>query len=225
MRPVSPTIRRSFGRRAARALLGCCAALSALAPLGAQQVFRSVDAQGRPVFSDRDLGREARDAGIAATRTDAASFSRIALPYELRQVAQRFPVTFYSSPDCGTPCDAARQLLTERGIPHTEHTVSTAEDVQALKRLSGKASLPFATIGRQPLDGFSAVEWNQYLDAAQYPKRSELPAGYRQPAPTPLVAVAPARAARPADAAAPSPAAPSQTPNGNPPANPAGIRF
>jgi hypothetical protein len=225
MRHASPIHRAEMGRRAVRTVLACCI-LGGAMPAIAQQVYRSVDAQGRVVYSDRDPGREARDAGIAATsRSDSAASGRPALPYELRLVAQRFPVVLYTGPGCGTPCDSARQLLADRGVPHTEHTVSTAEDVQALRRLSGGSSLPFATIGRQPLEGFSPAEWGQYLDAAQYPRRSELPAGYRQPAATPLVAVAPARAGRPAEAPAMAPSATPEASGGPSPANPAGIRF
>ncbi|MEH3087989.1 MAG: DUF4124 domain-containing protein [Xylophilus ampelinus] len=226
-------------RRAARLRGGARAALLSLFAIGAalpacpavaQQVYRSVDAQGRPVFSDRDLGRDARDTGIAATATGTGAAGRDALlPYELRQTAQRYPVVFYSSADCGAPCSAARQLLSERGVPYVERTVGTAEDIRALQRISGGSSLPFATIGRQSLTGFSSAEWNQYLDAAQYPRRSELPAGYRQPAPTPLVAAAPARGAGPGANSAPAsaPAAPpaAQGAGGAAPGNPAGIRF
>jgi hypothetical protein len=95
--------------------------------------------------------------------------------------------------------------------------------VQALQRLSGDGSLPFATIGSQQLKGFSDSEWTQFLDAAGYPKSSALPPGYRQAPATPLVsAAAPAAAPRPAAApvAPPAPAVAAPAPS-----NPAGIRF
>jgi hypothetical protein len=95
-----------------------------------------------------------------------------------------------------------------------------------LQRLTGSSSLPALSIGGQQLRGFSEVEWAQFLDAAGYPKTSQLPAGYRNPPAGPLVAVQtkPADAAPPqaaAPAAAPLPAAPAEPP----PSNPAGIRF
>ena len=146
-------------------------------------------------------------------------------------MAGRFPVTLYTGSDC-TPCVAARNLLTSRGVPFTERTVNSNEDIAALQRLSGATSLPFCTIGGQQLSGFSAEEWTQYLDAAGYPKQSQLPPNYRAPAATPLVAV---KAAEPATAAA-SAAAPTRAPDPRPrpaapanegptPSNPAGIRF
>jgi hypothetical protein len=114
-------------------------------------------------------------------------------------------------------------MLITRGVPFAEKSVMTLEDSQALQRLSGENSLPFATIGGQQLKGFSDAEWTQFLNAAGYPTSSVLPSNYRQPAATPLVAVSAAPAttapAAPARAAAP---APQPVP---PAASPSGIRF
>ena len=145
------------------------------------------------------------------------------LPYELRQVAQRYPVTLYGGDECA-PCSAARTLLTTRGIPFEERTVKSNEEVEALQRLSGQSSLPLLTIGSQQLKGFSDAEWSQYLDAAGYPKSNSLPAGYRNGPVRPLVAQqapAPRASAAPAAQPAPPPAASSEPG----PSNPAGIKF
>ena len=110
-----------------------------------------------------------------------------------------------------------------RGVPFTEKSVTTTEDSQALQRLSGENSLPFATIGGQQLKGFSDAEWTQFLNAAGYPATSILPGSYRQAAATPLVTVSAAPATT---AAAPAPAraaAPAQTAPAA--ASPSGIRF
>ena len=147
------------------------------------------------------------------------------MPYELRQVASRFPVTLYTGNDCA-PCTSARNLLTARGVPFTERTVTTNEDIEALQRLSGSAGLPFGSIGGQQLAGFSDAEWTQYLDAAGYPKQSQLPRNYRQPAPTPLVAVKEAAPAPAASAPDQTPATRRPAPAPRPaPSNPAGIIF
>ncbi len=143
-------------------------------------------------------------------------------------MAARFPVTLYTGNDC-QPCNSARNLLINRGVPFTERTITSNEDIDALKQLSGVASLPFGTIGGQQLKGFSDSEWSQYLDAAGYPRQSQLPPGYRRPPATPLVAV-PARPAAPEAESAPAapaarPAAPATPPTGRTPANPAGIVF
>jgi len=205
-------------------------ALSAAAcAAGAQQVYRIVGPDGRVTFSDKPpVDPTVRAAPAATVPLGGSGGSGTGgLPFELQQVASRFPVTLYSGPNCG-PCNAGRDFLTSRGIPFSERTVSTPQDVAALGRLLGEGrALPVLTIGAQQLKGYSDVEWAQFLDAAGYPKSSQLPPGYRPPAPSPLVAVAPPQPARPA-ASAPSAAAAPTTPSapalpaGN---NPAGITF
>lgn len=213
---------KSSVRPAAAAALACATLWSAAA-FG--QVYRIVGPDGRVTFSDRPPA----DAKAAAPQTLAAAgggSAVSALPFELRSVASRYPVTLYTGPDCG-PCGAARNFLTARGVPFTEHTVSSPQDVQALARLAGDPVLPFATIGAQHLVGFTETTWGQYLDAAGYPKSSQLPPNWHNPAPAPLVASAPPpqAAARPAaEEQAQAPSAPAEAPAVSP-SNPAGIRF
>ena len=187
----------------------------------AQQLYRIVGADGRVTFSDQPPPPSA-NAKVTTGRGGSftESVGNAALPFELRTVVQRFPVTLYTGKDCA-PCGSGRNLLQSRGVPFTERTVESTEDADSLKRLSGDTSLPFATIGGQQLKGFSDVEWSQFLDAAGYPKTSALPPSYRNPSPTPLVARA-APAAAPAPAAAAAAPAPAPAPA---PSNPAGIRF
>lgn len=169
-------------------------ALSAGA-LQAQTMYRIVGADGRVTFSDTPPPSSAGQASSSNVRMGAAGGST--LPYALQQVVSRYPVTLYTSNSCA-PCGTGRAFLNSRGIPFTERTVNTSEDIAALQRLSGDNSLPFMTIGSQQLKGFSDVEWGQFLDAAAYPKTSQLPAGYQAAAATPLVnaqAAAPAASA------------------------------
>lgn len=185
----------------------------------AQAVYRSVGPDGRVTFSDRPITGDTQ-AATTASRSGIPP-APTALPYELRQTAGRFPVTLYTGNDCA-PCDSARQLLVARGVPFSERTVQSNEDVEALRRLSGDNSLPVVTIGGQRLKGFAPGEWTQYLDSAGYPRSSQLPAGYRAPPAQPLVAV---RTAEPTEAAPPrTTAAPAPAP-ARAPSNPAGIVF
>lgn len=186
----------------------------------AQQIYRIVQPDGRVTFTDTrppDINAKATAAPVAP-----GGSSQAALPFELREAATRYPVTLYTAPECG-PCGAGRTMLSNRGIPFTEKTVVSSDDIEALKRLAGAVSIPFLTIGSQQLKGFAEAEWAQFLDAAGYPKTSQLPSGYTQPPATPLVAAqqpqTPARtpAAPTARAAAPAPAPAAD--------NPAGIRF
>lgn len=197
--------------------------LLSAAAVQAQQVYRIVGPDGKVTFSDRAPDPAAQAAPVPTERAQGAGGP--ALPYELRQVAARFPVTLYTGNDCA-PCASARNLLLGRGVPFTERTVNTNEDIEALQRLSGGTSLPFGTVGGQQLQGFSDTEWTQYLDAAGYPKQSQLPPGYRRAPATPLVASVARPAPAPAAAAsAARPAPPPAAPSGPTPSNPAGITF
>ncbi|WP_341919894.1 glutaredoxin domain-containing protein [Polaromonas sp. YR568] len=190
----------------------------------AQPVYRIVGPDGKVTFSDKPPPAASNAKVTAAGADGARGVATASLPFELRKVAGQYPVTLYSGDNCG-PCASARSLLTTRGVPFTEKTVSTNDDAQALQRISGDNSLPFLTIGSQQLKGFSDAEWTQFLDAAGYPKSSVLPASYRQAPATPLVTVAPTPAPATTAAARPgTPVAPS-TPVTPPPSNPAGIRF
>ena len=195
----------------------------ASAASNAQQVYRIVGPDGKVIFSDRPPSPSETNAKVtAAAGSPRGSVSTASLPFELRQVVQRYPVTLYTGDNC-SPCQSARSMLITRGVPFTEKSVTTPEDSQALQRLSGENSLPFATIGGQQLKGFSDVEWTQFLNAAGYPASSVLPSSYRQAAATPLVAVsaAPVTAAR----AAPERAATPATQPAPAAASPSGIRF
>jgi len=180
--------------------------------------YKVVDADGRVTYTDRPpvaetakvmpLGRSGAPAA-GATATEGG------LPFELRQVATRFPVTLYTGASC-TPCEAGRQLLRQRGVPYVERQIVTAEDSAALERLSGGRTIPSLTVGSQALRGFNPTDWSSYLDAAGYPRESRLPRGWAPPPATPLVARAPAVPAAtpaPAEPARPAAPAPAETPN------------
>jgi glutaredoxin len=190
------------------------------------QVYRIVGADGKVTFSDRPPPDAKAAPAQAVPVATSGGTSTANLPAEVRQAAGRFPVTIYNGADCG-PCLTARSYLLRRGVPFTEKSIVTEEDVQALQRISGGTSMPFATIGAQHIRGFNEVEWSQYLDAAGYPRTSQLPASYRNPEATPLVAAQqPRPAATPAATArAPVPQAEAPAPSEPGPANPAGIRF
>lgn len=190
------------------------------------QVYRSVGPDGQVTFSDTPPAAQGAQAPKATSSRGAAPSGNAALPYELRQSAQRYPVTLYTTTACDA-CTSGRQLLTARGVPFTEKTVSSNADIAALQKLTGADSLPALTIGAQKLKGFSDAQWSQYLDAAGYPKQSQLPATWRSPAPTALTSDRPAPSAASAsapNAAASAPPEPSVNPPLSP-TNPNGIRF
>jgi glutaredoxin len=209
-------------------LIAICATLAAglactALPAQAQQMYRIVGPDGKVTFSDKPPA--ANDAKVTPARRGkfAADANNSGLPADVRSAANNYPVTLYTGKSC-EPCNSARNLLTNRGVPFTEKTVESAEDTDAFTKL-GADALPLATVGGKQLKGYSESEWDQYLDAAGYPQKSQLPASYRNPAPSPLAARAAPTAspapAEPAEAAAPrSTAAPATSPS-----NPAGIKF
>lgn len=204
-------------------LLGSAALLCMAAGVQAQTIYRIVGADGKITFSDKapvstEQGKVA-STGIGAN----AAANSAALPFELRQVVAKYPVTLYTSAKCA-PCDTGRALLASRGVPYAERTVTTAEDSDSLQRISGDNSLPFLTIGGQRIKGMSDSEWSQYLDAAGYPKTSQLPASYKNAAPTPLVSLQKPAPPPKAEEKVLAPGATRPPPAVNP-ANPAGIQF
>lgn len=177
-------------------------AMLACAGAQAQTIYRIVNPDGSITVTDKPPADVSKSTAVT-NRGLPVPTSNAAIPYELRQATERYPVTIYTGKDC-VPCNSGRALLRQRGVPYTELTVSTNEDVEALQRISGDKSLPLLTVGAQKIKGFSDAEWTQFLTAANYPARSLLAANYRFAEPRPLVAVQ-----RP-DAAPAAPAAPAQ---------------
>jgi glutaredoxin len=209
------------------ALLAGASAALLLASAAQAQVYRNVGPDGRVTYSDQPPAAGAAAAGSGSAQASGGG-GGASLPYQLGQTAQRYPVTLYTGNNCA-PCIAGRNLLVNRGVPFSEKTVNTPDDVAALQKLAGSADLPLVAIGQQRLTGFSDQDWSQYLDAAGYPKTSQLPASYRLPPASPLTV---ARAAEPAASAAsrattraPAPAPDTSLAPARNSSNPAGIRF
>lgn len=216
-RPSSHPLGRARGPLLAAVLLSLA--------LPAMALYKVVGPDGRVTYTDRpptDGG--AQVSTLTGDGAVAAVSAPDRLPPDLRQAATRFPVTLYYANDC-PPCDAARDLLVQRGVPFTEKRVISDDDAAALERAIGVRTVPSLTIGKQVLRGLSGTEWQSYLDAAGYPRESRLPRDWQQPEGTALVERetprSTARTAPPAAAArasAPVPAAPL-------PGSPTGLRF
>jgi glutaredoxin len=179
----------------------------AVLPVCAQ--YKVVMPDGRVVYTDRPPADSTSRVTNVGPSTAAPSGTRAApasgtsplaagLPTELRSVVQRYPVTLYTTPDC-PPCDNARRLLQQRGIPYAERRVASEDDALALERLLGARTLPSLSIGPQPLRGFAEADWINFLETAGYPRESRLPKGWKAAEATPLVerVAAPTAAAEP----------------------------
>lgn len=184
---------------------GVLACLLLAGPAVAQ--YKVVGPDGRVTYTDRPpAGAEARPLGASPAATPPAE-----LPYALRQAVARYPATLYTAPGC-SPCDSARALLRQRGVPVREVRIERAEDIAELQRREGRIELPILRLGAQRLQGFEAETWQATLDAATYPRTSRLPPTWRPAPPQPLVPVeadeATPAARRGAEAARPAAAAP-----------------
>jgi glutaredoxin len=191
-------------------------ALPLAMPLGsALAQYKVVQPDGSVTYTDRPpADANARVTPLSRNATPLAPES--ALPLELRQAVQRFPVTLYTSAECA-PCDSGRRWLQARGVPYSERRIATEEDAAALERLLGARTVPSLMVGAQPLRGLSETDWTAYLDAAGYPRESRLPRNWQAPPPLPMVERA-APAVRAAAAAPPPPPAPELPASG-------GLRF
>jgi glutaredoxin len=161
--------------------------------------FKWIDRGGRVGYGDQPPAGahdiERLDDYVKGSRPDLEA----RLPYQLQRAVKDFPVTLYTAGDCPA-CDRGRSLLKERAVPFAERTVRSVEDVQALKKLTGSDRLPAFQVGKQISTGFNSGTWEESLDLAGYPRKTQLPADWTWPAPKPLTEPG----APPADAAAPA---------------------
>jgi glutaredoxin len=200
-----------FGRTALRPLPALLAVLAVLGGTNAHAQFKVVNPDGSVTYTDR-LPAPSANARITQLNRPGTVVADpdAALPADLRQAMQRYPVTLYTTSEC-TPCDGARQLLATRGVPFAERRIATEDDALAFERLFGTRTVPLVTIGAQLLRGLSENEWGSYLDAAGYPRQNKLPRGWQPNPAQPLVArtggtTVPAAPARAASAPTPAPA-------------------
>ena len=183
-----------------------------------QAQYKVIGADGKVTYTDRaPTTSEGRVSALGARAP--VQPAEPDLPFDLRQVATKYPVTLYTVAGACEPCASARQLLKQRGIPYAERQVVTDEDSEALEKLSGGREAPTLTIGSQTLRGLAAEVWVSYLDAAGYPRESRLPTSYQYRAATPIVDRR--EPAPPQAGAAPLPAPPQAPPTGTA----GGIRF
>lgn len=158
--------------------LGISLALAVGSAVG-QQLYRWVDKNGKVTYS-QDPPPAGAAAKVEQKQLKSSVVETGGLPYELQQTAKNFPVTLYTGPDCGDPCKNSRALLSKRGVPFKEISVTDASGIAELKKVSGKEQLPVLIVGRTVATGFTEDQWNATLDSVGYPKTA--PFSARQPA-------------------------------------------
>lgn len=194
--------------------------LLALATGAHAQLYKSVGPNGEVTYSDTPPPPSTRIEKKTLTINGAVGGD---LPYELAEVVKNNPVTLYSSTKCA-PCDEGRKLLNDRGIPFSEKTVISNQDIARLRQVGEDTQLPLLFIGKNKQVGFESSAWNTALSTAGYPETSKLPASYRNPEPTSAAPTAkPAPAAQESDSREAAPAAPGKP--AAPRKNDSGFRF
>ena len=180
--------------------------LTVLIPLmygfAAYAQFKWVDANGKVGYGDRPPPGaqfvDTLDGVVKGAQRDPLA----QLPYQLQRTIKDYPVTLYTMSDCQA-CDVGRAFLKKRAIPFAERTVRDADDVRALKNVTGTDQMPAFQVGSRILTGFNSATWSEALDLAGYPQAGKLPPDWTGSTPKPLVD-------KPEQAAAKQPAAPPQ---------------
>jgi len=181
-------------------LLAC---LAIILPGSVQgEVYRWVDRAGKVHYSDTPPPANIHD--VERKKLSAPVTLNEDIPYEAQRAQQNFPVTLYVTSGCGTPCDQARSLLNKRGVPFTEKSLNTQEEIDSFFKMSGSNGAPTLAVGKAYLSGFIEARWNKELDAAGYPKT----ASYRQRIAEPPQPSAPQKASSGAQSAPEAPAVP-----------------
>jgi glutaredoxin len=154
------------------------------------QLYKWVGPDGKITYSDTPPPATAKQ--VERKNLQEGGISTANLPFELAEAVKNNPVTLYTTAKCAA-CDAGRRLLTGRGIPFREKTVTTNDDIAKLHEAGGESQLPFLVAGRSKQQGFEPGAWNSLLTAAGYPESNILPRSYQGPkaeaaAPAPVAA-------------------------------------
>lgn len=159
------------------------AAVGPLSTSSPHVLFRWTDFKGQINYGDRPPPNAQNV--IRIDMMTIGENTQSLLPYLVRRAASNFPVMLFTSKNC-PPCVTARSFLHQRGIPFAERTIESSDDSMEFKRLTGAEGVPVATLGAQAMIAFDPDEWNNGLDAAGYPPKSQLPLTFKQEPARPL---------------------------------------
>jgi glutaredoxin len=155
--------------------LSCAALLAALLLAGASQawaqtLYRWTDGEGRVTYSDQLPPPDARN--VQERQPGTGNYVDSNVSYALRKAVQDYPVTLYTGAQCQAECSSARTLLTRRGVPFSEISVRSDEDITRYRQIFGGEEIfvPALTVGSQKLKGYEQAAWQRLLDQARYPR-------------------------------------------------------
>jgi len=132
------------------------------------QAYRWVDERGQVHYTQTPPPPQAKEIQRKDLRSGAPGY--VDLPYATQIAAKNYPVTLYTQPDCGSPCDQARASLVKRAVPFREVSVLGQKEIDEMKRVSGREDLPLLVVGSLYQTGFQENAINSLLDTAGYPR-------------------------------------------------------
>lgn len=135
------------------------------------QLYRWTDENGKVHYTDTQPPASAKNVEKKGrARAGEAEANAAQQSYALQQAVKNFPVTIYTSKDCGKPCKEGSELLKKRGVPFTEKVVASRVEIDELIKLAGAPRVPVMVVGVSILKDFEEQGWNEALDTAGYPK-------------------------------------------------------
>ena len=140
----------------------------ALTSVGAQQLYKWVDKDGKITYSDQPPPKDAKNVEQKKMMDTTPGVDDI--PYSVKTAIEKNPVTLYAN-FCGEACDGARALLNTRGVPFTDKNPDKdPKALDALKAATGAQDVPVLLVGTRILRGFSEEAWQDALTSGGYPR-------------------------------------------------------
>ena len=134
------------------------------------QLYRWTDENGNVHYTDTQPPANAKNVEKKGSAGGGAEAAGAQQSYALQQAVKNFPVTIYTSKDCGKPCKEGLDFLKKRGVPYTEKVVAAQAEIDELVKLAGAPRVPVMVVGIAVQKDFEEHAWNEALDTAGYPK-------------------------------------------------------
>lgn len=134
------------------------------------QLYRWTDENGTVHYTDTQPPANAKNVEKKGSAHAGAEGAAAQHSYAMQQAVKKFPVTIYTSKDCGKPCKEGLDFLKKRGVPYTEKVVATQAEIDELVKLAGAPRVPVMVVGIAIQKDFEQHSWNEALDTAGYPK-------------------------------------------------------
>ncbi len=145
--------------------------LLAFALAAQAQLYRWTDESGKVHYTDTQPPASAKNVEKKGSpRSGGAEAAAAQQSYALRQAVKNFPVTIYTSKDCGDPCKKGLDYLKKRGVPFTEKVVAKQDELDELIKLAGAPRVPVMVVGVSIQKDYEEQSWSEALDTAGYPK-------------------------------------------------------